>query len=134
LSWKNNCSPAVKTNSEPQSLHFKTLSVNSMTGFPKEGNLLEIGHGPKLLAGPVSLSSCCINNEGPGRSMDSGDYCTARSWHKTGFNVTLPDSPALRAPKSQIFLMRFRPCLKSPACCLQLNARSKPGRLLPTTQ
>jgi len=30
LSWKKSCSPAVKTNSAPQSMHFKTLSWNSM--------------------------------------------------------------------------------------------------------
>jgi hypothetical protein len=30
LSWKNNCSPAVKMNSELQSMHFNTLSWNSM--------------------------------------------------------------------------------------------------------
>jgi hypothetical protein len=30
LSWKNNCSPAVKTKSAPQSMHFKTLSWNSI--------------------------------------------------------------------------------------------------------
>jgi len=37
LSWKKSCSPAVKTNSEPQSIHFNTLSVNSMAGFPTAG-------------------------------------------------------------------------------------------------
>ena len=37
LSWKKTCSPAVKTNSAPQSLHSKTRSVNSMTGFPRTG-------------------------------------------------------------------------------------------------
>jgi hypothetical protein len=37
LSWKKSCSPAVNTNSAPQSLHFKTLSINSMAGFPKAG-------------------------------------------------------------------------------------------------
>jgi len=30
LSWKNNCSPAVKTKSAPQSIHLRTLSWNSM--------------------------------------------------------------------------------------------------------
>jgi hypothetical protein len=30
LSWKNSCSPAVKTKSAPQSIHFRTLSWNSM--------------------------------------------------------------------------------------------------------
>lgn len=30
LSWKNNCSPAVKTNSLPQSMHLRILSTNSM--------------------------------------------------------------------------------------------------------
>jgi hypothetical protein len=44
LSWKNNCSPAVKINSAPQSLHFKTLSMNSMAGFPEAGKVDEIGH------------------------------------------------------------------------------------------
>jgi hypothetical protein len=46
LSWKKNCSPAVKINSAPQSLHFRTLSVNSMAVFPKEEKLVEIGHEP----------------------------------------------------------------------------------------
>jgi hypothetical protein len=41
LSWKKSCSPAVKTNSAPQSMHFKTRSVNSMAaGFPKAGKRL----------------------------------------------------------------------------------------------
>src|ERR1700691_2378814 len=30
LSWKKSCSPAVKTKSAPQSIHFRTLSWNSM--------------------------------------------------------------------------------------------------------
>ena len=30
LSWKNSCSPAVKTKSDPQSTHFKILSWNSI--------------------------------------------------------------------------------------------------------
>jgi len=30
LSWKNSCSPAVKTKSSPQSIHLMTLSWNSM--------------------------------------------------------------------------------------------------------
>src|SRR5258705_2621263 len=30
LSWKNNCSPAVKIKSEPQSIHFSILSWNSI--------------------------------------------------------------------------------------------------------
>jgi len=72
LSWKNNCSPAVNTKSEPQSLHFKTLSLNSMAGFPKAGKLVEIGHDPEQLAGPVSLSSFFVHNEGPGRNKYSG--------------------------------------------------------------
>jgi hypothetical protein len=44
LSWKNNCSPAVNTKSAPQSLHFNTLSMNSMAGFPGQGRIGEIGH------------------------------------------------------------------------------------------
>jgi len=34
LSWKKSCSPAVKMNSAPQSMHFKTLSWNSMDTLP----------------------------------------------------------------------------------------------------
>ena len=34
LSWKKSCSPAVKTNSAPQSTHFMTRSVNSMANLP----------------------------------------------------------------------------------------------------
>jgi hypothetical protein len=34
LSKKKSCSPAVKTNSAPQSTHFKTLSWNSMRHAP----------------------------------------------------------------------------------------------------
>ena len=34
LSWKNNCSPAVKTNSAPQSMHFNILSWNSIEDAP----------------------------------------------------------------------------------------------------
>ena len=52
LSWKNSCSPAVNTNSAPQSLHFKTLSVNSMAVFPKEGKFKDIGHEPLNLPVP----------------------------------------------------------------------------------
>jgi hypothetical protein len=37
-----------------------------MAGFPKEGKLIEIGHDPEQLAGPVSLSSCCFQQQGPG--------------------------------------------------------------------
>jgi hypothetical protein len=72
LSWKKSCSPAVKTNSAPQSLHFNTLSVNSMAGFPEEGKFIEIGHEQNQLAGPVFPASCCSNNQGPGRNKYSG--------------------------------------------------------------
>jgi hypothetical protein len=34
LSWKNNCSPAVKTKSAPQSMHFNILSRNSIEDAP----------------------------------------------------------------------------------------------------
>ena len=52
LSWKNSCSPAVNTNSTQQSLHFKTLSTNSMAGFPKAGKTFEIGHDLESLPVP----------------------------------------------------------------------------------
>lgn len=34
FSLKKTCSPAVKTNSLPHSIHFKDLSENSIFGFP----------------------------------------------------------------------------------------------------
>src|SRR5207302_7000933 len=34
LSWKKSCSPAVKTNSAPQSMHLRFLSWNSMERRP----------------------------------------------------------------------------------------------------
>jgi hypothetical protein len=37
-----------------------------MAGLPKEGKFIEIGHDPEQLAGPVSLSSCCDQQRGPG--------------------------------------------------------------------
>ena len=65
LSWKKSCSPAVKINSEPQSMHLRTLYVNYMAGFPEEGNLpksaIDLGS-----AGPVSLSSYVVQQQGPG--------------------------------------------------------------------
>jgi hypothetical protein len=48
LSWKKTCSPAVKTNSAPQSMHVSTRSVNSMAGFPEAGRYTEIGHEAQL--------------------------------------------------------------------------------------
>ena len=66
LSWKNNCSPAVKMKSEPQSTHFNTLSVNSMAGFPEGGNYLK-----RPLTSDVPVPFPCLrtlsNNKGPGR-------------------------------------------------------------------
>jgi hypothetical protein len=35
FSLKNSCSPALKTNSSPQSTHFNDLSVNSMGGLTR---------------------------------------------------------------------------------------------------
>ena len=52
-------------NSAPQSTHFRTLSVNSMAGFPEGGNAAEIGHDLGC-AGPVSLSSYVVQHKGPG--------------------------------------------------------------------
>jgi hypothetical protein len=66
LSWKKNCSPAVNTNSAPQSMHFKTLSLKSMADFPQSRENTEIGYESKRLAGPVSLSSCVNPQPGPG--------------------------------------------------------------------
>jgi hypothetical protein len=56
LSWKNSCSPAVNTNSAPQSMHVNTRSTNSMAGFPRDGKWEESATNPKSGGGPVSLS------------------------------------------------------------------------------
>jgi hypothetical protein len=47
-------------------MHLSTLSVNSMAGFPKTGNLLKSAMTSGC-AGPVSLSRTFFNNKGPGR-------------------------------------------------------------------
>jgi hypothetical protein len=66
LSWKNTCSPAVNTKSEPQSTHLSTRSVNSMTRFPHRDS-------PKSAmvlnerAGPGSLVSFSVQSRGPDR-------------------------------------------------------------------
>jgi len=71
LSWKNSCSPAVNTNSAPQSLHVKTLSLNSMAGFPKEGKFIEIAMN--MISLPVPFPCLCFdNNQGPGRNKYRG--------------------------------------------------------------
>src|SRR5215469_2548862 len=47
LSWKNSCSPAVKTKSAPQSTHFKSLSWNSICELLRPSALphnLEVAH------------------------------------------------------------------------------------------
>src|SRR5208337_5117668 len=48
LSWKNSCSPAVKTKSAPQSIHFKILSWNSMESCSLQPAIPSHGQGSKL--------------------------------------------------------------------------------------
>jgi hypothetical protein len=65
LSWKKTCSPAVKINSAPQSLHFRTRSVNSMARLPRTGRRTVIGH----INGDVPVAVPCIRScsqQGPG--------------------------------------------------------------------
>jgi hypothetical protein len=75
LSWKKSCSPAVNTNSAPQSLHFSTLSINSMAVFPKNRDLKsEIGHDHESLPVPSPcLHTSVKTNENPGRTKSSGN-------------------------------------------------------------
>lgn len=69
LSWKNSCSPAVNTNSAPQSTHLRTRSVNSMANLPHR-NHTEIGRG-SMTNLPVSGSlSLRFDNKGPDRAKD----------------------------------------------------------------
>jgi hypothetical protein len=87
LSWKNNCSPAVKINSAPQSTHFRLLSTNSMAGIPKKGEYDEIDHNSERLARfPVLLS--LVQNEGPGRNRFCGDI--TRHPRNRATYITLP--------------------------------------------
>jgi hypothetical protein len=68
LSWKKVCSPAVKTNSVPQSTHFRALSVNSMAGFPYREiarNRPWLSNGAPV-AVPCNRTWCCTR--GPGRA------------------------------------------------------------------
>ena len=67
LSWKNSCSPAVKMNSAPQSMHLSTRSTNSMAGIPKPRIRMEIGHIPLLLPVPYPCFLTLFHNKGPGR-------------------------------------------------------------------
>ena len=66
LSWKNNCSPAVNTNSSPQSTHLRTRSVNSMAGFPEAGKS-EIGQDLVSVPVPFPCLRTSFHNKGPGR-------------------------------------------------------------------
>ena len=74
LSWKNSCSPAVNTKSAPQSLHFNTLSMNSMAGFPGPGRIGDIGHDCLQLAAPDSLSSFVLVQQGPGPQKSAASF------------------------------------------------------------
>lgn len=65
LSWKKNCSPAVKMKSAPQSTHFNTRSWNSMAGFPTE-NCTDPAVNMRAVAVPVPCI-CLVQTRGPGR-------------------------------------------------------------------
>jgi hypothetical protein len=78
LSWKKSCSPAVKTNSAPQSLHVKALSVNSMAGFPKAGRIYEIGHEYNQLAGPVSLLRAVVTTRARAATSTAANWLSSR--------------------------------------------------------
>src|SRR4029077_752431 len=71
LSWKNNCSPAVKIKSAPQSIHFNTLSWNSIERCSLQPSLptrettlwrasAQVSHTPLNFAfGTLPLDSAC---------------------------------------------------------------------------
>jgi len=67
LSWKNNCSPAVKTNSAPQSIHFKTLSWNSMETLPFELIPARIQSAEKAahIVTRPAVPNCAVLDAGP---------------------------------------------------------------------
>ena len=82
LSWKKSCSPAVKTNSAPQSLHFNTLSTNSMTGFPKTGTTVETGHDHESLPFPFPCFHV-LEQQGPGPPLTERLYCSVSPSRET---------------------------------------------------
>jgi hypothetical protein len=49
-----------------------------MAGFPKEGNIYEIGHVHNNLPVPFPCLRAAINNEGPGRNKIRGDTTSSR--------------------------------------------------------
>ena len=79
FSWKNSCSPAVNTNSFPQSTHFKLRSVNSISGFPEFTR-----RTPRLLQGADSLvwNKLAWSRRGP-----SQRNCI---WRTVGHQTTWP--------------------------------------------
>ena len=63
FSWKNSCSPAVNTNSFPQSTHFKLRSVNSISGFPEFTR-----RKPRRLQGPIRSSGTNLHGHDGARA------------------------------------------------------------------
>jgi hypothetical protein len=83
LSWKKTCSPAVKTNSAPQSTHLSTRSVNSIAGFP-QGPAPKSAMARNELAGSGALFSFVLHHKGPVRAKKlSGTNILARSSRAT---------------------------------------------------
>src|SRR5208337_512258 len=56
LSWKNSCSPAVKMKSAPQSMHFRTLSWNSMESCSLQSAIPNDGRGKIATVSRTGLS------------------------------------------------------------------------------
>ena len=92
LSWKKVCSPAVKTNSVPQSTHLRALSLNSMAGFPDR----EIARNrPWLCNGapvavPCRQSWCCTR--GPDRANKIERYSNFLLADASGGTLRTPDA------------------------------------------
>src|SRR6202521_4710867 len=70
LSWKNNCSPAVKIKSAPQSMHFNTLSWNSIERCSLQPSLptrettwgrasAQVSHTPLTCSWNFALDAAC---------------------------------------------------------------------------
>ena len=87
LSWKKSCSPAVNTNSAPQSMHVRTLIGELHGRLPqRQGTRLEIGHELESLPVPFPCLRSSFNNKGPGRNKFSGALqLSVRSERKTRY-------------------------------------------------
>jgi hypothetical protein len=115
----------VNTNSALQSVHFKTLSLNSMAGFPKKRRALKSAMPRKNLPIPLPCLRTAINNQGPDRNKFSGKHQVAPASRKD-LDLTITQS-VRRSMGPKVRIATGRPGFVSLVSCPHLVAES-PGR------